>query len=100
MSDKQAAKERTKALRRLRQEHQVTVDRTQETLKQQQAIRKQLRQAMAGGPKTVPQIAQACGLPSHQVLWHITAMKKYDLVVETGMDGEYYQYQLTSEIEK
>lgn len=100
MSDKQAAKERTKALKLLRQEHQETVDRTQASLKEQQAIRKQLRQAMAGGPKTVPQIAQACGLPSHQVLWQVTAMKKYDLVVETGMDGEYYQYQLASEIEK
>jgi predicted transcriptional regulator len=55
---------------------------------------------MKGGPKTVPEIAQAAQLPSDQVLWHVMAMKKYDLVREIGMEGEYYQYQLTEEIEK
>jgi hypothetical protein len=40
----------------------------------------------------VPEIAAETGLPSHDVLWHITAMKKYDLVVEVGQCGEYYQY--------
>ncbi len=95
MSDKQAARERTQALKRLREEHQETVERTQALLKEQQAIRKQIRGAMADGPKTVPEVAEASGLPADQVLWHIIAMKKYDQVSEVGMNGEYYQYQLT-----
>jgi predicted transcriptional regulator len=98
MSDRQAAKERTEALKRLREQHQPTVERTQALLKEQQAIRKQIRQAMAGGPKTLPEVAQASGLPTDQLLWHITAMKKYDLVVEIGKFGENYQYQLAEEI--
>ena len=39
-------------------------------------------------------MAALSGLPAGEVLWHITAMKKYGLVVETGMCGEYYLYQM------
>ncbi|MCJ7570090.1 MAG: hypothetical protein MUO58_21475 [Anaerolineales bacterium] len=55
---------------------------------------------MKGGPKTIPEIAEAAQLPSSQVLWHVMSMKKYDLVREVGMDAEYYQYQLVKEVEK
>jgi hypothetical protein len=52
---------------------------------------------MRQGAATVPEIAAASGFPAHQVLWHVTAMKKYDLVVEVGQCGEYYQYELVKE---
>ena len=94
MSEKDASKNRIQLLKRLREQHTDTVAKTQERLKSQQAIRKQIRQALGTGPMTVPEVAQATDLPSDQVLWHITAMKKYDLVDEVGMSGEYYQYQL------
>lgn len=97
MTEKQSAKARTMMLKQLREKYQGTVEETQVLLKGQQSIRKQLRQAMAGGPKTIPQIAAACDLPSDVILWHVTAMKKYDDVMETGMDGEYYLYQLATE---
>ena len=97
MSDKEAAKKRMEVLKGLREKHADTVARTQALLKEQQAFRKQLRQTMKDGPKTVPEMAEESGLPADQVLWHVTAMKKYDLVVETGMDGEFYQYQLAEE---
>jgi hypothetical protein len=51
-----------------------------------------------GGPKTVPEIAEASGLSSHEVLWHVTAMKKYDQIVETGQCGEYYLYAMAEEV--
>jgi predicted Rossmann fold nucleotide-binding protein DprA/Smf involved in DNA uptake len=97
--DKKAAKKRIEMLRALRQEHQEGIQRAQALLKEQQAVRKQLRQAMQGAPHSVPELAQATGLPADQVLWHVSAMKKYDLVVEAGMDGagEYYLYRLAQE---
>ena len=94
------AKQRSVVLKRLRQEHQDTVARAQARLKEQKAIRRQICQAMRGAPKTVPEVAEATGLPANQVLWHLTAMKKYDLAVETGMCGEYYLYQLAEEKKK
>ena len=45
MSNKEDAKKRTAMLKRLREEHQDTVERTQALLKEQNAIRKQIRQA-------------------------------------------------------
>ncbi len=98
MTDKKEdAKSRAAMLKSLREKHKETVDQTQALLKHNQAIRKQIREAMEPGPKTIPEVAAATGLPSDQVLWHVTAMKKYDLVREVGMSGEYYQYELTQE---
>jgi predicted Rossmann fold nucleotide-binding protein DprA/Smf involved in DNA uptake len=100
MSDKQAAKQRIQVLKDLRAKHADTVRRTQEHLKQQQAIRKLLKDAMQVEPMTVPEIAQAVKMPADEVLWHVMAMKKYDLVNEVGQDGEYYQYALADSKEQ
>lgn len=54
------------------------------------AIRKQL----AAAPATVPAIAAAIALPAHEILWHLTAMRKYGLVGEVGEDDSYPQYAL------
>jgi predicted transcriptional regulator len=98
MSDKAAAKKRIEMLKQLREVHKDTVEKSQAYLKDQQAFRRDLQKAMKGGPKTIPEIAEAAQLPSDQVLWHVMAMKKYDLIREVGMEGEYYQYQLAKEI--
>jgi predicted transcriptional regulator len=95
MIAKEEAKKRSETLKRLREDHRETVERTQALLKEQNAIRKQIRQAMADGPRTIPEIMEATQLPGERIMWHITAMKKYSLVTEVGMSDGYYQYQLT-----
>jgi predicted transcriptional regulator len=99
MSDKALAKQRAEALKALKAEYSETVQKTQEYLKEQQGLRKMLKSALKKDAMTIPQIASAVSLPTDQVLWHITAMKKYDLVAEVGQEGEYYQYKL-SEVKK
>ncbi len=96
MSEKEDAKERAAFLAGLREQNADSVARTQVLVKEQNALRKQLRKVLKEGAKSIPELAAATGLPSDQVLWHVTAMKKYDLIVETGMDdsGEYYLYAL------
>jgi predicted transcriptional regulator len=96
---KEDAKQRTAKLKALRDQHQDTVERTRELLKTQKAVRREICQQLRGGPKIVPEIAAETGLPSHDVLWHITAMKKYDQVAEVGQCGEYYQYAMAEEAE-
>lgn len=91
------ARKRSEALKHLREQHKDGVERTQALLKQQQAVRRQISQSLRDGAKTVPDLAAATGLPADQVLWYITAMKKYNLIEETGMDGDYYRYQLPQE---
>jgi predicted transcriptional regulator len=98
MTDKKEdAKSRAAMLKSLREEHKETVEATQALLKHNQAIRKQIRKAMEPGPKTIPEVAEATGLPADRVLWHVIAMKKYDLVRQVDMVGEYFQYELARE---
>ena len=97
MSDKEAARQRTEMLKRLRAEHAESVERTQALLKEQKQIQKLICQSIREQAKTVPEIAEQVGLPTHQVLWYLTAYKKYDLVVEDGMCGEYVLYREAQE---
>jgi hypothetical protein len=97
MSDKQSAKQRAQILKALRAEHAETVQKTQAYLKEQQGLRKQLKAALQKEAMTIPQIASSLDLPADLVLWHVTAMKKYDLLVEAGQDGEYYKYEIKKE---
>jgi predicted Rossmann fold nucleotide-binding protein DprA/Smf involved in DNA uptake len=98
MSATLTAKQRSQFLKQLREEHHETVAQVQTLLKEQKDIRRQIVQAMGDTPKTVPEIAEASGLPAEQVLWHIIAMKKYDLVIETGQSDDYYLYQQVKEM--
>ena len=97
MKDKEEARQRTQLLKQMREEHEEAVKRTQETRKEQQRIRKAIREALGSEAKTVPAIAEAAGLPAQEVLWHVMAMKKYGLINEMVMDGQYYTYQLAKE---
>ncbi len=93
MSTKEDAKKRAIFLKSLREDHKETVIRTQELLKEQKAVRREICKHIRDEARAVPEIAALAGLPASEVLWHITAMKKYGLVLETGMCGEYYLYQ-------
>jgi predicted transcriptional regulator len=97
MTNREAARKKTQLLLSLREAHQDTVAAAQARLKEQKAVRRQICNQIQEEPQVVPEIATATGLPTHQVLWHITAMKKYDLVEEAGMCGEYYLYRMTKE---
>ena len=79
-------KEKTQVLKQLRVERADTVKRTQALLKEQKAIRKKIRAALGAESKTVPQVAEIVAMPTHEVMWHISAMKKFDLVAEDGME--------------
>ena len=94
-----AKKQRTEQLVELRKEHREAVKNAQELLKAQQSTRKALERALTGSPHTVPQLTLVTGMPAHEVLWHVAAMKKYGLVAEAGTDeeNEYYFYRLTKE---
>jgi predicted transcriptional regulator len=97
MTTQSNGKKRGAVLKQIRDQHKDDVERTRALLKEQQAIRRQICQVLRDGPKIVPEVAQATGLPAHRVLWHLTAMKKYNLVAEVGMCEEYYLYQRTEE---
>jgi predicted ArsR family transcriptional regulator len=100
MQSRQGTKNTTQMLVELRKQHAVQVKKAQDLLRGQQSVRKKLQRAMQGRPHSIPQLAATTGTSPHEVLWHMTAMKKYGLVEEAGMDeaGEYYMYSLSKEV--
>ena len=59
--------------------------------KERKAISTQLE---AKGPLTIPQLADATGLPGEQVLQHILVMMKSGKVVEAGEKDGGYAYEI------
>jgi len=92
MNQKESAKQRTQELKELRAIHQKTVDRTQSLLKEQGKVERKIIKLIKEESKTVPDIASQLEMPTHRVLWYLTALKKYDLIREDGMDGDYVLY--------
>ena len=97
MNERDNAKQRTQLLTKLREQHKDTVAVAQERLKLQKKIKREINQSIKDNPKTVPEIAEEIEQPSQEVLWHIAAMKKYGIVAEAGMSGEYVLYKRTKE---
>lgn len=97
MSDREAAKQRTAILKRLRSDYAESVAKTQALLKTHRQVQKLICQRIRETSKTVPEIAQEIDIPTHEVLWYLTAYKKYDIVVEDGMCGEYVLYKRIQE---
>lgn len=97
MSTQVSSTSRGEMLKRLREQHGDSVTRTQALYKEQRRIQQEICKIIRDTPKTVPEVAEATGLSTHVVLWHLTAMKKYGIVAENGMCGDYPLYQKVEE---
>ncbi len=91
------AKTPIEVLKGLRESHAASFSRTQEMLKTQKQTQQAITKSLKEQPRTVPAIATLSGLLSKDVLWWLAAMKKYCLVAEEGMDGDYPIYKLVEE---
>lgn len=91
---------RGELLKRLRAEHATSVERTQTLFKEQRQMQQAICKFIRETPKTVPEIAREIGKPSDEVLWFIASLKKYGIVIETGMCGDYPLYQRAKEVQE
>lgn len=90
---------RAEMLKELRKEHAMTVKRTQALLRDQKHIQNEICKLLRDNPMTVPDVAEKIGMPSKEVLWYMASFKKYGLIMENGMCGDYPLYQKTEEDE-
>jgi len=88
---------RAELLKQLRKTFPEGVARAQALLKEQKHIQDEISRVLREKPASVPEVATAVGIPPQQALWYLAAMKKYNLVVEDGMSGDYPLYQLAKE---
>lgn len=96
-NQKKEAVSRSESLKRLREAHASTVERAQALFREQKQMQNAICQFIRETPKTVPEITEAVGKPTHEVLWFVAALKKYGILVEAGMCGDYPLYQRVKE---
>jgi len=92
MTTQQTPQSRGDMLKRLREQHAATVERTQALLREQKRVQQEICKFIRETPKTVPEIAAAVNMPAHEVLWYVASFKKYGLLVEKGMCADYPLY--------
>ena len=100
MSDeKTSTLSRAELLKSLREKHAAAVERTQVLFREQKKMQQDICQFIRETPHTIPEIATEIGKPTHEVLWFVAALRKYGIVVENGMCGDYPLYQRAKEVE-
>lgn len=65
-----------------------------EIIRDEMRMRGKILKALASGSKTVPEIAEAVGYPSHEVMFWVMGLRKYGHLAETKeVTGEgYHKY--------
>ena len=89
--EKKTEKEAMKELRKSRKQF---IKASAVRLKEQNKTIKAIKEQIKDDPKTVPEISQAAGIPSSEVLWYIATMKKFGEVLEAEQDDSYFRYGL------
>lgn len=97
MANRPLTPEQKKALAALRQRLGGVSETKREQHKKLLTARKSIRQQLESAPATVPELARATGLPSHETLWHVTGMRKYGQVREDGEADGYVRYLLVTD---
>ena len=66
-----------------------------EVIREEAVWRPRILAALADGPLTVPEISEAIGAPTHEVVFWIMGMRRYGWVAEIkGSDSDgYFRYQ-------
>jgi predicted transcriptional regulator len=83
-----------RAIEVLRERHGGMSKELKEYFNEQQKVYKTLRAALKNGPRTVPQLAKECSLPSPTVMWHLMALRRYGQVLDGPEENGYLLYTL------
>lgn len=71
-----------------------------EIIREEPVMRVRILAALQDGPKTVPEIAGALGVPTHEVVFWVMGMRRYGWLAEikgATVDG-YFQYEPTGRV--
>jgi len=91
--EKDTQKEAMKRLRDIRKE---SIRAAAARVKEQNQAVKAITEQIKDQPRTVPEIAEATGMPASDVMWYVATLKKYGQVLEADQDGSYFRYQLAA----
>ncbi len=67
-----------------------------EVIREEPLMHRPILDALAAGPLTVPEIAEAIGRPSPEVLYWVMGMRRYGLIRELpDPEDDYFKYERT-----
>lgn len=78
-------------------ESSLLAGRRRETARREPGMRRMILKALESGSKTVPEIAEATGLPSRDVMWWVMGCLRYGFLEtagETTPEG-YHKYRMS-----
>jgi hypothetical protein len=84
----------TEQLKSLREARAELIKKATARMKEQRRQIRAIREQLAGGARTVPEIAEATGMAAAEVLWFVATLKKYGEILEDVKDGGYFRYRL------
>lgn len=66
-----------------------------EVIREEPVMRRRIMDAVSGEPRSVPDIATALGVPAHEALFWVMAMRRYGYLREVkGSDADgYFRYE-------
>jgi predicted Rossmann fold nucleotide-binding protein DprA/Smf involved in DNA uptake len=82
------------ALKKLKAARKEKIALATNRMKEQRKTVKAIKEQLGGAELTVPEIAEATGLPVSEVLWYVASLKKYGEILEGPKAGGYYRYKL------
>jgi predicted Rossmann fold nucleotide-binding protein DprA/Smf involved in DNA uptake len=82
------------ALKKLKAARKEQIARATSRMKEQRKAIKAIKEQLGEAELTVPEIAEATGLPISEVLWYVASLKKYGEILEGSKAGGYYRYKL------
>jgi biotin operon repressor len=95
MTDPESEKDgRRQAMRQLREERKEKIASAAARMKEQKRAIKAIKETLKDGDLSVPQISEKTGMATSQILWTITALRKYGEVAEGEKAGSYFRYKL------
>ena len=71
-----------------------------EVIREEPVMRPRILAALVDGPLTVPQIAEAVGAPTHEVVFWVMGMRRYGWLAEIkGSDDDgYFTYEASGRV--
>jgi predicted Rossmann fold nucleotide-binding protein DprA/Smf involved in DNA uptake len=92
--DDEITEKKKEAMKKLRNDRREWIAKASAMVKAQKKERKAITAHLENKPATVPEVAEATGIPSDKVLWYLATLKKYGHLIEGEKDGGYFRYVL------
>jgi hypothetical protein len=63
-----------------------------DAMKESNRIQKAILEALGSEVKSIPELAEATGIPTKDIFWHVNALRKYNKIHDVKKQGDFFTY--------